>query len=221
MEYQLIRSRRKTIAICIARDGSVIVRAPLRTAQTAIDCFVQEKQSWIQEKSAQMAQYDSERKEFQVSAGSRLALLGCEYPVALADQVSFDGAGFYITDEPYETLKPKLIQLYKSLAEQIIPERVGYFSKRTGWAPSGVRIGSANTAWGSCSGKNKLNFTWKLVLAAPEEIDYVIVHELAHLQEHNHSKRFWKLVESVLPDYQARRSKLKLVGKKLQKIGLS
>lgn len=221
MEYQLIRSRRKTIAICIARDGSVIVRAPLRTTQTAIDCFVQEKQSWIREKSAQMAQYDSERKEFQVSVGSELPLLGCEYPVALADQVSFDGAKFYITDEPYETLKPKLIQLYKSLAEQIIAERVGYFSKQTGWAPLGVRIGSANTAWGSCSGKNKLNFTWKLVLAAPEEIDYVIVHELAHLKEHNHSKRFWKLVESVLPDYQVRRSKLKLIGKKLQKIGLS
>lgn len=221
MEYQLIRSRRKTIAICIARDGSVLVRAPLRAAQTAIDRFVQEKQNWIQEKSGQMAQRESARKEFRVSPGTKLLLLGREYPVVLGDKVSFDGTQFFITDEDFETLRPKLVQLYKNLAEQIIPERVACFSKQTGWVPAGVRIGSADTAWGSCSGKNKLNFTWKLILAEPQEVDYVIVHELAHLREHNHSVRFWRLVESVLPDCRARRAKLRLLGENLQKIGLS
>ena len=217
MEYQLIRTRRKTIAICIARDGSVIVRAPLRASQSTIDRFVQEKQSWIQEKSVQMAQRDSARKLFQVTVGSKLSLLGREYPVVLGNQVSFDGTQFFITNEDFGTLKPKLIQLYKNLAGQIIPERVSYFSKRTGRVPTGVRIGSASTAWGSCSGKNKLNFTWKLILAEPEEIDYVIVHELSHLREHNHSARFWRLVESVFPDYRERRKKLKLLGQNLQK----
>lgn len=221
MEYQLIRSRRKTIAVCIARDGSVIVRAPLRAAQSVIDRFVWEKRSWIEEKSGQMAERDAARKRFQVAAGSELSLLGRVYPVVHGNKVAFDGTQFFVPEETFETLKPKLIQLYKNLAGQVIPQRVAYFSKQTGWVPAGVRIGSANTAWGSCTGKNKLNFTWKLVMAQPEEIDYVVVHELAHLVEHNHSARFWRLVESVLPDYRERRSQLKLLGENLQKIGLS
>ncbi len=220
MEYQLIRSRRKTIAICIARDGSVIVRAPLRAAQSAIDRFVQEKHGWIEVKSGQMVKRDAARREFRVSVGSELFLLGRQWPVLSGNKVAFDGTQFLITDENYETIKPKLIQLYKTIAQQIIPERVAVFSKRTGWVPAGVRIGSASTSWGSCSGKNRLNFTWKLVTAEPEVIDYVVVHELAHLIEHNHSVRFWRLVEGVLPDYRARREKLKLLGENLQKSGL-
>lgn len=221
MEYQLIRSRRKTIAVCIARDGSVVVRAPLRAAQSVIDHFVWEKRSWIEEKSGEMAARDAARKQFQVLPGSTLPLLGQNYPIVSGNQAAFDGRQFFIPDEEFETVKPKLVQLYKNLAGQVIPRRVEYFSTRTGWVPAGVRIGSASTAWGSCSGKNRLNFTWKLVMARPEEIDYVVVHELAHLVEHNHSARFWRLVESVLPDYRERRSKLKDLGENLQKIGLS
>ena len=220
MEYQLIRSRRKTIAICIARDGGVIVRAPLHVAQSIIDRFIQEKQSWIQEKSGQMAERDALRRKFQISTGSELPLLGKTYPIIQGERVTFDGTQFSIPNEELITLKPKLIALYKSLADQVIPQRTASFSRQTGWVPTGVRIGSANTSWGSCSGKNKLNFTWKLVMADPEEIDYVIVHELAHTVEHNHSAHFWFLVESVLPDYRIRRSKLKRLEENLQKIGL-
>jgi predicted metal-dependent hydrolase len=219
MEYQLIRSRRKTVEICIKKDGSVVVRAPLRTAQSTINAFVLEKRDWIQEKSAQMAAYNAQRQDLQISEDSILTLLGRTYPVEQVDKVAFDGTSFFITDENPNILKSKLIQIYLTIAQSYIPDRVTCFSNKTGWVPAGVRIGSANTSWGSCSGKNKLNFTWKLIMAEPDLIDYVVVHELAHTMEHNHSARFWRLVESILPDYQERRAKLRLLAHELQKQG--
>lgn len=221
MEYQLVRSKRKTIAICVNRDGSVTVRAPMRAAQSMIDRFVREKQEWITEKSTQMAANAAVRKNFDVIASSTLALLGQDYPVVQGESVTFTGSCFTIPNEDFETLKPKLIALYKILAQQIIPERTAHFSKQTALSPNNVRIGSANTYWGCCSGKNNLNFSYKLIMAEPEVIDYVIVHELSHTVEHNHSARFWKLVQGILPDYKERRAKLRLLEKKLQKQGWS
>ena len=216
MEYQVIRSRRRTIAICISKDGAVLVRAPLRTAQSAIDRFVAEKQGWILEKSALMAANAAVREKFSVAAGSVLRLLGHDYPVVLGEKIAFTGTVFTITQQDSVETKLRIVNLYKSIAQGVIPERVALISKQTGLIPASVRIGSANTSWGSCTGKNGLHFSWKLIMAEQEVIDYVVVHELAHTMEHNHSARFWRLVEKILPDYKERRAKLKQLEKKLQ-----
>ena len=81
--------------------------------------------------------------------------------------------------------------------------------------PIAVKVNSAKTRWGSCSGRNSINFSWRLIMADDDVIDYVIVHELAHIKEHNHSDRFWAVVASVLPDYKMRQAKLKILQKKL------
>ncbi len=83
--------------------------------------------------------------------------------------------------------------------------------------PTGLRITSAKTRWGSCSGKNSINFSWRLIMADEKTIDYVIVHELAHIKQHNHSSDFWKIVESTLPNYNQEKEKLKILGEKLSK----
>jgi len=101
---------------------------------------------------------------------------------------------------------------FQSLARKIIPERVNYYSKLTGLRPKLVRINNAKKRWGSCGAKWNLNFPWRLVLTPPDVIDYVVVHELVHLAERNHSKRFWKRVEEILPDYRQRRKSLKKRG---------
>jgi predicted metal-dependent hydrolase len=219
MEYRLIRSRRRTLAICIEKDGSVTVRAPLHMAKSTVEGFVAEKADWIKEKSALMSAREAQRKDFRIGEGTTLPLLGREYPVMLGNSVAFGGSCFTVCEGNFDTLRPQLIALYRSLAGEFIPERVSHFSELTGWTPSGVRIGAANTSWGSCSGKNSLNFTWKLIMAPPELVDYVVVHELAHTVEHNHSARFWKLVESVLPDYKQRRAQLRTLAKTLQNKG--
>lgn len=106
-------------------------------------------------------------------------------------------------------------QAWLKLAEEKIPERCKYYSEVTGLAPTSVRINNAKTRWGSCGAKGRLNFTWRLILAPVEVIDYVVVHELMHLVERNHSQRFWRRVGEIIPAYQARRRWLRKNGSRI------
>jgi predicted metal-dependent hydrolase len=101
------------------------------------------------------------------------------------------------------------------LAKQDIPEKVQKYAAQVGVEPVGIKINGAKSRWGSCSAKKSLNFSWRLMMADDEVIDYVVVHELAHIKEMNHSPAFWAIVSSVLPDYKQRQTKLKALHKKL------
>lgn len=97
----------------------------------------------------------------------------------------------------------------KVLAKKIIPQKVEYFSSLTGLVPTAVKITSAKTRFGSCSGKNSICFSLYLVQYPDEAIDYVVLHEIIHIKHHNHSKRFWNELEKYMPDYKKRRQLLK------------
>ena len=111
--------------------------------------------------------------------------------------------------ENENALTEKRIRELRALAEVELPRRVEYFAKQMGVQPTGVKITSAKTRFGSCSAKNSLCFSWRLMLYPPEAVDYVVVHELAHIQEKNHAPAFYKVVASVLPDYKVREKLLK------------
>lgn len=100
-------------------------------------------------------------------------------------------------------------------AVEHIPERVAHYASIMGVSYGRITIREQKTRWGSCSDKGNLNFNWKLVLMPEEVLDYVVVHELAHRKEMNHSKEFWKIVEKVFPDYKERRKTLTEMGKQL------
>lgn len=111
--------------------------------------------------------------------------------------------------ETENTLTDTYINELRARAAEIIPKRVEYYAKEMGVQPIGIKITSAKTRFGSCSGKNSLCFSWRLLLYPPEAVDYVVVHELAHIREKNHSPAFYAVVASVLPDYKAREQLLK------------
>ena len=167
--YQWIRSRRKTIAIQIDREGQVIVRTPYGITKRQVEEFLDEKKDWI----LQTRQRVEKRKTEQILISEEVRREGIER------------------------------------AKRIFPERMAYFAKRMGVDYGRITIREQKTRWGSCSSKGNLNFNWKLVLLAPELLDYVVIHELAHRREMNHSKNFWKIVEAELPDYRERRRRLK------------
>lgn len=102
------------------------------------------------------------------------------------------------------------------MALKLIPERVSYYAEIMGVTYGRITIREQKTRWGSCSGKGNLNFNWKLVLMPEGVLDYVVVHELAHRTEMNHSKAFWRIVEQILPDYRERRELLKQAGSRYQ-----
>ena len=167
--YQWIRSRRKTIAIQIDREGQVIVRTPYGITKRQVEEFLDEKKDWL----LQTRQRVEKRKTEQIPISEEVRREGIER------------------------------------AKRIFPERTAYFAKRMGVDYGRITIREQKTRWGSCSSKGNLNFNWKLVLLDPELLDYVVVHELAHRREMNHSVAFWKVVESELPDYRERRRRLK------------
>jgi predicted metal-dependent hydrolase len=116
---------------------------------------------------------------------------------------------------PPEEIKAACVQVYRLLAKRDLTAKALEFAKKMGVMPSAVKINGATTRRGSCSAQKSLNFSWRLIMADDDVIDYVIVHELAHITEMNHSARFWALVEGVLPDYQSRRVKLKALQRRL------
>lgn len=175
MEYQVIRSARKTIQIEIRPDGRVLVRAPQHLSDAEIRKFVESKASWIAEHAAK-ARESAVRRE---SAGQ----LSMEDIRKLADEASKD-----------------------------IPARVRRYAPIIGVTYERITIRNQKSKWGSCSSRGNLNFNCLLMLAPPEVRDYVVVHELCHLIELNHSKRFWALVAKVLPDYKKQEEWLRTYG---------
>ena len=162
------RSQRKTISLELRRDGSVLVRAPLRTGMPRIRAFVQEHAGWI------------EKQRQKLAAAPRAEILS----------------------------EQELASLRRS-AKQWIPQRAAYFAPLVGVSYGDITIRCQKTKWGSCSSKGNLNFNLLLMLAPPEVVDYVVVHELCHRLEMNHSPRFWANVARVLPDYAQRRKWLR------------
>lgn len=104
---------------------------------------------------------------------------------------------------------PEEEQEFRRRAKEMIPGRVAHYAAQMGVAPTGIKITSARTRFGSCSGKNSLCFSWRLMQYPAEAVDYVVVHELAHIRHHNHSREFWNFVEQTMPDYRDRQRLLK------------
>ncbi|MDM7987323.1 MAG: M48 family metallopeptidase, partial [Smithella sp.] len=98
--------------------------------------------------------------------------------------------------------KEVFIHWYKEKANEVISERVAWYSDKMGIQVKQIKITSATTRWGSCSSKGTVSFPWRLVMAPVPVIDYVVVHELVHILEKNHGKAFWKKVRAIMPDYQ-------------------
>ena len=213
--YQIIRCKRKSTALYVKEGGNVVVRAPFFVSNEQIDGFVQSHYHWILQKQSEQQNLQQKKERFSVTDQDTLTVLGREYPVVHGNQVHFNGTIFEIPEIPFSQIKPQVIAEYKRLAKEIITERVHYFSELTGWKAESVKIGNAKTRWGSCSGTNSLNFTWKLIFSDLSTIDYVVLHELAHTKEHNHSQRFWNLEAEYMPNYKEIRERLIAVQKKL------
>ena len=216
IDYTLIRSNRKTAAIYVRSDG-VEVRAPMRMPGHVIDRFVLSKEQWIQDKIAIMRGRLEDRESFALDYGSVILYIGKLFPiVADSSGFGFDGTCFRLPpDLSPDQIKSACIGIYRKLAEDVIGPRTVEFADLMSLSFASVTITGAQKQWGSCTAKKRLNFSWRLVLADSDLIDYVIVHELAHTVELNHSARFWAIVEGVFPDYRESKKRLRSLHERL------
>jgi len=214
---KLIRSKRRTIALIIERDGSLTVRAPMRAPHAAIETFVQQKTDWITRTREKMKSVQPILGK-QYIDGEKFLLLGSSFDLKLVGlqkhSLHFD-SGFTLHRAAQTKGEQVFTRWYKERALEVITERVKQYSQQYNFTPKQVKISSAKTRWGSCSSSGTLNFTWRLVMAPLDVIDYVVVHELVHLRVKDHSSKFWKAVEAIYPEYKKQRKWLREHGEKL------
>ena len=209
---KIIRSKRRTIALEVTRDASLIVRAPYRTSFDFIEKVVFKKRFWIKEKQEIVRDRCKKVIPKEFVSGEVFLYLGNMYKLEFIDDLDMPivfNNGFKIARKNYDIAKEILIAWYKAQAYQKISERVNWHSSSSGLRYNKIRISDAQKRWGSCSAKGNLNFSWRLIMAPLRVIDYVVVHELAHLEEKNHSKAFWNKVKIMLLDYEQYKDWLK------------
>lgn len=222
IDYELIQTQRKSMEIRLSQGGSVRLFAPRRAPLKLADAFVQERAQWIQGGRAAMREAQNRRAaERPLESGATLLYEG--EPVELRirpaerNQIRFDGESLLVfaSDTSREALVGQLQRWLTEQARERIGQRLDHFIPLVGRAPGRIAIRDQKTRWGSCSSQHNLNFNWKLIMAPPEALDYVVVHELCHLYDFNHSPKFWARVKSHQEDYLIWKAWLKANGKLL------
>lgn len=223
VEYTVTYAKRRTLAVYVRPDGRVEVRAPRGLSQRRIREFVEAKSGWIAAKQGEALARLRQRESFRLEAGTALSILGKEYTLALAgpgEKPGIAGERLLLSGQTEEECRRSLEEACRRAAREYLPGRVEELARGWGFSPAGVSVTGARTRWGSCSGKNRLNFSFRLCYAPLEAVDYVILHELAHTREHNHSPRFWRLVEERMPGYRRAEEQLRALQRELWLRGL-
>ena len=207
MEYTLQRKKRKTLSMRLNGDGSLTVFAPLSCPRDTVDRFVQKHTGWVERKRASLPSA-ARQGHYGTQEGKIVLWFGEEYAVRLWEKgiaVFEKGVAYLPEKEPLSALR----RAYARELKKYLSAVLAVYEERTGFIPSGVKVTSAKSRWGSCSGKNALCFSRFLAVCGKSCIDYVVVHELCHIPHKNHSRAFWEEVEKHCPDYRQERRALK------------
>jgi hypothetical protein len=205
--FEIRRShRRKTLCLQI-RDGQVQVLVPARTSGRQIEDLIHKHSGWIEKKlREQSARPKAPARAF--ADGEVFACLGRDHTLKVVQGPPWPaeprGGELLVTvpDQGDEAaIRARIIEWYHGAALATFQDRTAHFARRLGVSATSVKVRAYKRRWGSCSAKGDLSFNWRLALAPVAVADYVAAHELSHLVHHNHSPRFWAVVEGLLPDY--------------------
>ncbi len=215
-----VTARARRIKISVSRTGEVVVTSPRFTPRFLIDRFVAQNQAWITQAKANAIKHTS------TVPADTILLFGKTYPI----QIEYSAAhklGLRLTDttalfnpvhdpalpknQPAikKSLRTHLDRLYKKTITEYLSHRLPVLAKQMGVTYSTVHVREQKTRWGSCSSTGALSFNWRLVHHPPAVIEYVLIHELAHRKQMNHSKAFWDIVRTHCPEYPKQRGWLK------------
>lgn len=196
------RSNRKTLSLAVMKDGNVVVKAPLNMEDSIIKRFVWDKQNWIREK---LFMINKTKTKFEdIISYKKFLLYGNKYTLLLSDVKKIETNDNFQIVIPKKTERDKILKTlkmwYKRVAKQVLQDRLNFLESKLKLKSSGLKINDSKNRWGSCNSRALICFNWRVIMLPPNIIDYVIIHELCHIVEMNHSKHFWDLVYSFLPN---------------------
>jgi predicted metal-dependent hydrolase len=228
--YAIERSaRRNTLTIAVDLRRGVVVRAPRELTVERIAEVVRRKAPWILRRLAEFSELPTPPLPREFINGEGFLYLGRHYRLKVrrtsdgAGSVKLWGGWFNVAlpeggtdhDRPGR-IRLALVAWYKERARMRLTERVALFAERLGDAPPPVHIRGQEKRWGSCSHKGELRFNWRVIMAPLPLVDYVVAHEVCHLKLKNHSNAFWRLLRRLMPDYEQRRARLRVMGVQFQ-----
>jgi predicted metal-dependent hydrolase len=222
LTYRIVRSeRRRKLSIIVERDRSIVVHAPATATDDSIRQVVDSKRQWLFEKIHHTQKYQDRPHPpgKELVNGESAPYLGRDYRIEITDTASGGvefSRRFLIPRAMGKLGREALKQWYLEQAEKAILPRVCRHAAELGVAVAGVSIVDNRYRWGSCTVKDQVHFNWRLVKAPMFVIDYVIVHELAHLMEANHTPRFWNIVRAKVPTCDKAKAWLKEHGQLLE-----
>jgi predicted metal-dependent hydrolase len=219
LDYLIVYSRRRTLRLSVERDASVVVRAPEGTPEDTIRRAVEARKLWLFQKINHAQKYPERRQRKEFVSGETIPYLGRNYRLEVTNQ-ALDGvqfhSGFAISLQSRRQAAILFRQWYVERAKERIAARTEYFAAAMGVTFNRTLVSDLKVRWGSCTPRSNLNFNWRIMKAPAFVIDYVIVHELAHLLEPNHSEKFWNTVSVQVPRYEKAKDWLKEHGELLE-----
>ena len=186
----------------VDREGNIVVTIPKRGSRKGAVAFAREHTVWLREQQRLTA---SRKERNPLRNGDWIWFRGSRVELKVSKDwgrpvLRFSEERLFIADEDIDLARP-LGKKLQSLAKAEFPERVASFAKKFNLKYSGVSIRNQKTRWGSCSSSGRISLNWRLVMTPPEVSDYIVIHELMHLREMNHSHLFWRLVREACPQY--------------------
>lgn len=222
LNYQIVRSpKRKKLTITVERDRAIIVHAPEDTPEETVRRVVDDKRQWLLTKLRHPQKYQDRPHPpgKEVVNGESVPYLGRNYRIEIAETTSgeVEFSSFFMVPTSYQGKRRAVLRdWYIARAKEMILNRVDQHARELGVEFTAAKIVDNQYRWGSCTVKNNINFNWRLIKAPMFVIDYVIVHELAHLIETNHTSRFWNIVRANTPTMDKAKAWLKEHGQVLE-----
>lgn len=208
-------SRRRYPAVIVYPDLRVEVVAPPGTPLTAIDDLYRRKSAWVGRTLERFRAEPCQTLERTYAPGERFLFAGRERVLVFEDRdgyaARFEGDTLRVpvpAGTAADEVRERVIELYRQAAIEAIGLLIEHHAARMGFDPPPFRVKHLRRRWGSCSRAGRLNFNLRLAMAPPDELEYIVVHELCHLVRLDHSPAFWRTVERYMPDYAARRAAL-------------
>lgn len=216
IDYRLTKSDRSTTSIYVERDGSVSVLAPKPFDMARIEALLEKKRSWIYKNLAEWEDLNRTRVQRQYVSGEGFLYLGRSYRLQLVFEqdvpLKLLGGKFCLRTNSVEAAPEHFREFYKVKLLARLPERLELYAAKLGVTHSGLKVMELKNRWGSCTAKGTINIHWKCAMLPLAVLDYVLVHELAHIQHPNHTPGFWNMLEKVMPGYEQQKTWLKFNG---------
>ena len=219
IKYEIKYSDRKTLSITVERDRSVIVHAPYNTSSEKINSIIEKKKFLLHKKINSSNKFPVPKPYKEFVSGESIMYLGHLYKLEIS-QDNFSGVRFEnrfsISSNNRSSANQLLKDFYYEQANEIIIPRIKRFADSLGVVQKNISVADSKYRWGSCTPKGNISFNWRIIKAPINVIDYIIVHELTHLLEANHTPDFWNIVSIQLPNYKKAKDWLKENGTLLE-----